>query len=400
MGDDGETALTPSPAAVSTGMTRARDLGKVDAFDGLRGAAVLLVVLHHLPLAVPWLNHRVVRGGEFGVDAFFVLSGFLITALMLRDQTNRGRVRIGAFYRRRAMRLIPALVIFLATYWLYASVTHLPALHLHARPLPSEVLNDILRPWQRLPVSTGISHLWSLAVEEQFYLVWPLCVTLFLGIRRHTTTAVLMLVALIVAVVVHRAVLWYHGVPWFVLYTRLDTRADALLVGCLLAHLWARDKVPKRGLQVSAWLALGFYLYIVRVGASNGFLYWGGYTLIAIAVGVILAAVLESAWPVTRLFRFPPLRAVGRVSYGLYIWHLAVFAAVGRYGKAWSPLTQMYVALAVAALATYASWMLIERPFLRWKNRLEDAHGSAETLPTRRSRDRGALRHVVAPAPD
>ncbi|MDQ1508782.1 MAG: hypothetical protein QOG50_626 [Actinomycetota bacterium] len=361
----------PTSRAGSTGTTRARALGKVDALDGLRGAAVLLVVLHHLPLGVPWMKNRVVRGGEFGVDAFFVLSGFLITALMLRDQSNRGRIHIGAFYRRRAMRILPALMVFLGVYWLYATATDLVALHVHAQPLWYEVVNDILKPWRRLPLSAGISHLWSLAVEEQFYLLWPLCVALFLGIRRRTTTAVLMLVALIVAVAVHRAVLWDHGVPWPVLYTRLDTRADALLVGCLLAHLWARDKVPKRGLTFAAWIALGFYLYVVRVGASNGFLYWGGYTLIAIAVGVMLAALLQSSWSMKRFFRFQLLRAVGRVSYGLYLWHLVIFTAVGRYGKAWSPMAQAIVALAAAAAATYLSWVLVERPFLRWKNRLE-----------------------------
>ena len=403
MADSGESAVIRTSSLVAPGVlpTRPRVLSKIDALDGLRGVAVILVLLNHLPLAVPSLIDRLVRGGEFGVDAFFVLSGFLITALMLRDQAIRGGVRIGAFYRRRAMRILPALIVFLAAYELYAVTTHLPTLHAHSHASTlSRALNDIFYPWRLLASSTGTSHLWSLAVEEQFYLVWPLCVTLFLGIRRRTTTATFVLVAAIVAIAVHRAILWYHGVFWAVLYTRLDTRADALLVGCLLAHLWVRDKLPKRGLQVPAWLALAVYLYVVGVGASRAFLYWGGFTLVAIAIGVILAAVLESPWPVTRLLRLRALRAVGRVSYGLYIWHLAVFTAVGRYGKTWSPATQLAVALAVAAFATYASRIIIERPVLRWKDRLENPHRSAETPPAPRTSERRTFRHVAVPVPE
>ncbi len=305
------------------------------------------------------------------------------------------------------MRILPALVVFLAAYELYAVITHLPptfpGLHL---PAPSWGVNDIFYPWRRLAPSVGTSHLWSLALEEQFYLGWPLCVALFLGIRRRTTTAILVLVAAIVAVALHRAYMWHNGVPWPVLYTRLDTRADALLVGCLLANLWARDKLPKRGLQVAAWIALAFFLYLVYKGASNGFLYWGGFTLIAVAVGVILAAVLQSVWPVTRLLRVRPLRVVGGVSYGLYLWHTAVFAGVGRYGKTWTPAIQLVVVLAVAALATFISWTLIERPFLRWKDRLEHKHKRenedrpAGTAPAAQTTERGSFRHVVVPVPD
>jgi peptidoglycan/LPS O-acetylase OafA/YrhL len=409
MTESGESAVLRTSPTVAPDVlaTPVRVLSKIDALDGLRGVAVILVVLNHLPLAVPSLSDRLVRGGEFGVDAFFVLSGFLITALMLRDQGARGGVRIRAFYRRRAMRILPALIVFLAVYELYAVTTHLPTLHSHAHPSTlSRVVNDIFYPWRLLASSTGTSHLWSLAVEEQFYLIWPLCVALFLGIRRSTTTVTLVLVAAIVAVAVHRAVLWYHGVFWAILYTRLDTRADALLVGCLLAHLWVRDKLPKRGLQIPAWLALAVYLYIVAVGASRAFLYWGGFTVIAIGVGVIIAAVLESPWPVTRLLRLRLLQAVGRVSYGLYIWHMAVFTAVGRYGKTWPHATQLVVALTVAAFATCASRIIIELPFLRWKERLEHPNRSAakpprpgEPPPAPRTSERRNFRHVAVPVP-
>jgi peptidoglycan/LPS O-acetylase OafA/YrhL len=356
-----------------------RILRKIDALDGFRGVAVLIVVAVHLPFAVPSLflyrnGHQtfrspVVEGGGFGVDAFFVLSGFLITAILLRDQASGGRVRFGAFYRRRALRLLPALLVFICLYLYYSWITGLP----DARE-PWWVLSIIFyysnTSLRHVPLPPSVSHLWSLAVEEQFYLIWPLCLSLFLALRRRLTPTICGLVGTIAVIAIHRAYMWNHGTPRNVLYTRLDTRGDALLVGCLLAQLWVRNKLPKRGVQLAGWVALALYLYLVHVGARNPFLYRGGYTLIAVAVGVILLAVLETEWVVNRVLRARPLRALGRVSYGLYIWHLPIFYAVQRYGHTWRPPVQMIIALGLSALATYGSWVLVERPFLRWKDRL------------------------------
>ncbi len=399
---DGQTSSIPVDTSRSAGV---RILGKIDALDGFRGCAVLLVVVHHLPVAVPSLFHRITKGGGFGVDAFFVLSGFLITAILLRDQASGGRVRFGAFYRRRALRLLPALVLFLAVYMYYEWVTSMPGAH-----EPSSALSVIFyysNTWlHRVPMSTGLGNMWSLAVEEQFYLVWPLCLALFFGLRRRLAPTVAILVATIAVVAIRRAIMWNHGVSWLWLYTRLGTRADALLVGCLLAQLWVRGKLPKRGVQLAGWIALAYYLYLVRVGAGDPFLYRGGYTLIAILVGTILLAILQTDWLVSRVLRAAPLRAVGRVSYGLYIWHLAVFNAVGRYGRRWPPITQATVALSLAALATCGSWFLVERPFLRWKDRLEttkrdhDKQSPQKPSPQKPSSRNPSFRHVAVPVPD
>ena len=365
------TSESNSPApAEETPSSRVRILGKIDALDGFRGFAVLLIVLHHLVVASPWLFHRVTKGGGFGVDAFFVLSGFLITAILLRDQAKSGRVRFGAFYRRRAMRLLPALFAFLLVYLYYSWVTSWVGAH-----EPSSALSIVFyfsNTWLRnAPLSPGLGHLWSLAVEEQFYLLWPACVALFFGLRRRLAPTVVVLFATIAFVAIRRAEMWNHGTSWLVLYTRLGTRADALLVGCLLAQLWVRGKLPRRGVQLAGWAALAYFLYLVRVGAGNPFLYRGGFTLIAIALGLILLAVLETNWLFNRLLRLRPIRAVGRVSYGLYIWHLPIFTALARYDRSWTPAAQMSVALGLTALATCGSWFVVERPFLRWKDRLE-----------------------------
>jgi peptidoglycan/LPS O-acetylase OafA/YrhL len=395
----------PSRTSQSGGV---RILGKIDALDGFRGVAVLLVVVFHLDVAVPSLYNRVVPGGGLGVDAFFVLSGFLITAILLRDQAKSGRVRFGAFYRRRALRLLPALVFFLVVYMYYEWVTNMPGAH-----EPSSALSVIFyysNTWlHRVPTSIGLGHLWSLAVEEQFYLVWPLCLALFFGLRRRLAPTVVLLVGTIAVVAIRRAIMWNHGVSWIWLYTRLTTRADALLVGCLIAQLWVRGKLPKRGMQVAGWIALGYYAYLIRVGVGNPFLYGrAGFTLIAISIGIVLVAILETEWLVNRLLRTAPLRAVGRVSYGLYIWHLAIFNAVLRYGRFWPPITQATVALSLAALATFLSFVLVERPFLRWKDRLEtggrDHDHDDKAPPGQPSKVRPArstnFRHVAMPVPD
>jgi len=343
--------------------------------------AVLLVVVHHLKYPVPWLLSHESNGGGFGVDAFFVLSGFLITAILLRDQATGGRVRFLAFYRRRAMRLLPALIVFLVIYVFYEWVTSVPGAH-----EPSSMLSILFyysNTWlHTVPMSPGLGHLWSLAVEEQFYLIWPLVLALFLGLRRRLAPTVIVLVAAIAFIAIRRREMWIHGTQWIWLYTRLATRADALLVGCLIAVLWVRNKLPKHGMQIAGWVALAYYAYIVRVGAGNNFMYRGGLTLIAVAIGFILIAVLETNWIVNRALRIRPLRAVGRVSYGLYIWHLAIFTAVARIDRSWPPLTQAVVCLGLTALATCGSWFLVERPFLRWKDRLEAAKPTPKDEPT------------------
>ena len=391
-----DEATSPAPADLSPA-GGVRVLRKIDALDGFRGVAVLLIIVHHLPVAVPSLFHRVTKGGGFGVDAFFVLSGFLITAILLRDQAKGGRVRFGAFYRRRALRLLPALLVFIAIYVSYEYATNVP--HAHE---PSSALSVVFyysNTWLLgVPISIGLSHLWSLAVEEQFYMLWPLCLALFFGLRRRFTSTVLLMVGLIAVVAIRRAYLWNHGTSWIYLYTRLFTRADALLIGCLIAQFWVRGKLPKRGVQLAGWIALGYFLY----GAGDAFLYRGGFTLIAVAVGLILVAVLQTDWLVNRFLRLRPLRAVGRVSYALYIWHLAIFNEVARYGRSWNPWVQAIVALGVSAIATYGSWVLVERPFLRWKDRLEvtDRDREKPAKKTKASSRDSSFRHVALRAPD
>ena len=402
----GTTARTSNEV---TSVAPIRRLGFVPALDGLRGVAVLLVVAFHFrrtidPWTTQWIhsprlahffadrtglassgwvlvtNHHpgvfaqlVPKGGFLGVDIFFVLSGFLITSILLREQSSTGRVRFGAFYLRRALRLLPALFAFLAAHAIYASIIHVQGAVERGSIVSAVFYYFNWHYLSSLPVAPpAISHLWSLSIEEQFYWVWPVTLIFLLGLRRRLSTVVVVLVASIFAIAVWRAILARHIDPSLV-YFRTDAQADALLVGALTAHLWIRGRVPlKRFLAPAAWLALAFMTVCVfRLESGDRFLYNGGFTAIALAVAIMLLAVLETTWLPSRALTTRPLRAVGRVSYGLYLWHVLVFSVVVAYMRTAPAGLTIAVALAGAAAVTAASWFLIERPFLRWKDRLE-----------------------------
>ncbi len=391
-----------------TGAPSPRRLGFVPAFDGLRGVAVLLVVAVHFRRTVdPWttqwvhsprlaqffntydgapdnwllvskphpslLAQLVPKGGFLGVDVFFVLSGFLITSILLREQSTTGSVRFGAFYRRRALRLLPALFAFLTVHVVYASIVHVQAAVERSSVMAAVFYYYNWKLVYSFPlVRPELTHLWSLSIEEQFYFVWPVALIFLLGVRRRLSTVVVVMSASILALAVWRMMLARHLSPALV-YFRTDAQADALLVGALAAHLWMRGTVPwKRFLAPAAWVALAFMtVCIYRVESDHQFLYNGGFTLIAIAVAVMLLATLESSWCPARVLTTRPLRAVGRVSYGLYLWHVLVFSIVVDHTRTQPVGVTIALALGITAVVTAASWFLIEQPFLRLKDRLE-----------------------------
>jgi peptidoglycan/LPS O-acetylase OafA/YrhL len=394
-----------------TGRSRVgRRLGFVPAFDGVRAVAVLLVVAYHFRhLLDPWTTHYVRRpvftrlpggaphkvthlvlvlrvhpkpvlgslfpkGGSLGVDIFFVLSGFLITALLLREHATRHRISFQGFYRRRALRLLPALFFFIAVQMTYSIVTHAPW-----KIERAAIVSIIFYFWNwRLyftypAVPKGLAHLWSLSVEEQFYMVWPVVVALFVVARRRASTVITAIAAAIAVIALWRYVLAEHG-NLLLLYFRTDVRADALLIGALTAYLWTRGYVPpRRYLVPAAWLALAFVVWcVVRFESTSRFLFNGGFTAFALAVAVMLLAIVEADWLSKRALTFGPLRAVGRVSYGVYLWHFFVFTIVAQKMGAFSTTTRVATAVGITTVAVLFSWFVVEQPFLRRKRRMPE----------------------------
>jgi peptidoglycan/LPS O-acetylase OafA/YrhL len=371
----------PEAAEPAVAAEAAPRITHIDGLDGLRGVFVLLIVAWHgfLTLGSPSATASAgpVPGAFIGVDLFFVLSGFLITSLLLHEQRRAGgRIRFGSFYRRRALRLLPALVVLLAVYSYYSFVAGFEWDHVKTSILPvlfyySNWAN-VASNYQDL--ARGLSHTWSLAVEEQFYLVWPLVLVLLLGIRRRLSTVTTVLLAALVLVELNRLrIFWSHDslAKLDILY-RTDTRCDGLLIGALVAQWWVRGRLPRRGLALGAWISVIFLAYCVHFyGGSSDFYFVGGFALVAIAGALVVAATVNSDWRGRHIAMWRPLAALGVVSYGVYLWHMTVFVVVQHEGPTWSTPVRVTVAFTATAALTLLSWFVVERPFLAYKSRLE-----------------------------
>ncbi|MGZ6909037.1 MAG: acyltransferase family protein [Acidimicrobiia bacterium] len=357
-----------------------RQLGHVPGLDGVRGLAVLLVVVGHTQISFlpPDQAQRildVIGGGFFGVDIFFVLSGFLITALLLNERSRRGRVWFGGFYARRALRLLPALYFMLAAYLAYSVISGAPLAIVGETGIAAIFYaNNWWGVFHPLASAPGLGHIWSLSVEEQFYLVWPALLMLLIRPRRGRLLlpAICVLLAVVMA---DRSLYWSaHGVArWVDMFVRTDHRADSLLLGALAAVLWTRRMIPRRGIGVCAYVSVVVMaVMIARYPTQSAFLYNGGFTLFAAATAVVIIATVERAWVVNRFFESRPMRLFGRVSYGLYLWHLPVYIAVVRYTSDWAPLARFGLAVGITAGGVAVSWNFVERPAQRLRHRFAE----------------------------
>jgi peptidoglycan/LPS O-acetylase OafA/YrhL len=349
-------------------------LGYRPALDGLRAVAIGLVVLHHTgAFLVPTHADDLFPGGFLGVDVFFVLSGFLITTLLL-ERRGRERRPIVTFYERRALRLLPAVVVLLIVVSIVMVATDTQVSRI---PTTFLVVLSYTTNWAELwgvDISKYVTHLWSLAIEEQFYLVWPLL--LYAGLRVVPSLSRLAWAALALGLVfaLWRAVLWESGEEWLRIYIRTDARADALLIGAALALApWRRliGAVPSGALAAAGAAALIVVALIAELTEPSAkWLYLGGLTVVAALVAVAIMALLAGSSPLTAVLEWTPVVWLGRISYGLYLWHFPVFLYVGEHGASWSSAARVVVGWSVALGATVASYRLIEQPALRFKRRL------------------------------
>lgn len=345
-----------------------RRFDHVRALDGLRGVAVSLVLFGHLAMFAPgWAVFGQLDGWALGVDLFFVLSGFLITALLLRERTETSQIRLRAFYWRRSLRLLPPLLGMLGVHAVYAWMSGLSLrTELKGAVVALTYFSNWSWKWPELQLAPGMGHLWSLAIEEQFYLLWPVVVVLVVA-RRHVAVGASILGGAIVIVVLNRLRLW-ENIGWWGLYSRTDARADSLLVGALAAHLWLRDLIPTAALRVLAWPAAALVaVFVVVASADEPMLNLGGYTVFAVATAVIMVAAVDEVWSGRRVLEWPLLRKLGTVSYGLYLWHLPVYDAVLREGAGLGTAGRMVTAVTLTALLTAASWYCLEQPLQQYR---------------------------------
>jgi peptidoglycan/LPS O-acetylase OafA/YrhL len=346
------------------------------ALDGLRAVAVIAVLLYHG--GVTWM-----RGGFLGVDLFFVLSGYLITTLLLVEWGRNGTLRLSAFWVRRARRLLPALGLVLVGVVGYAAFvvdrTQLPSIRNDAFATIAYVAN-----WRfvfsgqsyfaQFAAPSPLRHMWSLAIEEQFYLLWPFVVFLLLRWRPRLRLLTQLFVGAAVASALLMAVLFHPGHDPSRVYYGTDTRAQALLIGAALATILLRVRRSgrERPAPSAPWVrgglvgALVLAVALIAVRDSAEWMYRGGYLLAAIACAATIAAAVQPRRNILRVVLSPaPLRAIGKVSYGLYLWHWPVYLALTEERLGLSGYALLLARVAVSAGLAVASYYLVELPVRR-----------------------------------
>lgn len=351
-------------------------LRRLPALDGIRAFAVAGVVFWHVGYLLSPGVEKLIVGGQIGVDVFFVLSGFVVTRLLIQEHTRFQRIDLRAFYVRRLERLMPALVVFVVV--VVAVAAALPRFRDEVKYslLALTYTMDFARAAAPEGVGTSrlFAHTWSLGVEMQFYLLWPLLLTSLL--RRSHATALTLALSLAVASCFDGVLIVMHNAATSGrVYNGPDTRGVQLFLGCVAAIVVVRTDSEQRLIRhvssIAAWPAVVFLVYFaLRIDEQTGFHEQAltGIPARMLAIGlatavIIVGLVLNPGHPLVRFLAWPPLANVGaRYSYGLYLWHLPVIVLITAYGLG-SRSARILEALLLSGLLTYFSAQFVERPF-------------------------------------
>ena len=337
------------------------------ALDGARGLAVALVVGSH------WSMSHIRFGGAVGVTVFFVLSGYLISAILLAEHAATGRMDLRAFYARRALRLFPALALLIVALPFLQKLVADPQLsddYIGWAASAALYVGDLVRAGGG--TLGPLNHTWSLAVEEQFYLVWPLVLLALLWWARGNATKLLRGVAGLAVLATGWTVLAAFVLPFDRTYFAPDTNAFAPMAGCALAA-WLQERPrPVARSTWPTWIALAVVVGLAVVPSMD--MYGLDLTIVAhaaplyglAAIGLVVAA---AGCPDRGPLVWKPFTWLGSVSYGVYLWHAALvgFLPGGLVQTIWMRTAAIVASVGIAALSFY----LLERPLLRVKKRFE-----------------------------
>jgi peptidoglycan/LPS O-acetylase OafA/YrhL len=386
--------MTGRPEETTTAEPGTKRFAHIPALDGLRGLAVVAVVMYHFA-------PEIVPAGFLGVDIFLVLSGFLITSLALEEVDRTKSMSASGFFARRARRLLPASIATIVVVVIVARILDHGSVDSSLRGHAVAALTYIANWWSiaqqnsyqaAFGTESPLNHFWSLAVEEQFYLMFPLALigTIALLKRRiglHRLTHIA-LVGAAVGAVASCALMWILRTPGSDpsrVYLGTDTRSQALFVGIAIAciiRLWPVNSLKAATRTVLTTAALVALAALVGIASTADFrsdwLYTGGFLLIAIATGIIVLALNGHDSIVTKVLSFRWFRTLGLVSYGLYLWHwpIKVFVTGERLHLSDDQAGRIelfVIRVALTAGATALSWYLIEQPFRRRKPASNDA---------------------------
>ncbi|WP_040949160.1 acyltransferase family protein [Gorillibacterium massiliense] len=339
--------------------------------DGLRAIAVLAVIAYHL-------NLKWAPGGLLGVGIFFTLSGYLITDLMIAEKQDTGRIDLKQFWFRRARRLLPAMFVMLAVVCVVVALTGIrqPSLHGDAWAAAGYISNWWLifhkvSYFESFGPPSPLGHLWSLAVEEQFYLLWPLLLALLLRISKRR--GILFSLTLAIAALSALAMLFLYtpGEDPSRVYYGTDTRAFGLLIGAALAVLWPSRKLranisaKSRRMLDTAGIGglLAIFYMIWQTDQYGAGLYKGGLVLLSAATAMVVAVLAHPASQLGKLMGSKPLRWLGARSYGIYLWHFPIIVLTSpEVNTNGFDLTRCLLQIAASVSLAAISYKYIEDP--------------------------------------
>ncbi len=366
---------------LSFSLDRNPRLRYVPALDGLRALAIIAVMLFHLK------TKSLFPGGGLGVDLFFVLSGFLITTLLLQEWAATRTISLKAFYQRRVLRLFPAVAVFVLTYVVVN-------LAFSAYDFTGRQSNELLLRSSALIATygfnwliafggvagSGLSHLWSLSVEEQFYLVWPALLLLLLKAR--VPAVAIMGLSILIAVGSASLPFVVDG-DWNRFYYGTDFRLQGLMLGSLIGQLYVagilKSQLTRRpSFVVALAVAIALLVAMVLLGRSEaGVLFHGGHTLVALCSGtLILGAMFGDKNVFNALLSHPIFVYIGKRSYALYLWH----AALNVWLQSVPAVPHFLLTVTLSFAAAELSYRLVEAPALRLKARLGKSQPAAAAL--------------------
>ena len=367
---DASTGPTTTDAAVPF------KLGNRPALTGIRAIALTLVLIFHS-------NFSTLPGSWVSLDLFFVLSGFLITTMLATENQRTGRISLSKFYIRRGARLLPPLFLTVALLGIYASLVYVADASQRVWGDSAAALfyyADYRQAFEHNPLYSGfLTQCWSLAVEEQFYLIWAalLLVALKFGHRR---LGYVLAVTGIVVCAANRVHLVLDAHPWTIavadrVYYAFDTRADALFLGCLLGliatggHLDGWRPWVKRlfsALTVVATAVMVWIIFTVTLGERSLPLVWLPVSTVASAI-IIVYFIIHPRGLGTRVVGVSALVLVGEMSYTIYLIHWPIFVAISPSTTHWSYLQADIVRMAIVIPLAAASWYLMEKPLTKWR---------------------------------